>query len=440
MQTSFLQILKAIACGLSIVLLSAIVANGQETETDQPANVKDLIVKDRDWDNGDSLIVTVPLPDSYYKTLQDLEQVEGHLLIGMSEEYRGAYRPVSQFPPNDGTWDFDEEKKTLSGRVSGLTQHSHYYFRASWEPEEGELILLAESTEPMQPKRQWFIGEKQNLAFVGFVICGSVILFIEMAKRGLPLKVRKIAGLNAVDEAVGRATEMGRSVLFVPGIQDLNDIQTIAGLNILSHVAKTAAEFDAKVEVPTSRALVMTAARETLQGSYLSAGRPDAYNPDLAYYVTDEQFGYVAAVSGSMVREQPAACFYMGAFYAESLILAETGNSIGAIQVAGTAEPSQLPFFVAACDYTLIGEELFAASAYLSGAPEELGSLKGQDVGKIIVAIGIITGCIAATIDQPFYFVLIFVLIAIVIPLAVWWFLSREKSQPSLHTPIPRSN
>ncbi|TWT60407.1 DUF6754 domain-containing protein [Rubinisphaera italica] len=435
MQTSFLKILKAFACSLSIVLLSAIVTSAQETETDQPSNIKELFINDRDWDNGDSLIITVPLTDSYYEKLQDLEQVEGHLLIGMSEEYGGAYRPVSQFPPNDGTWNFDEETKTLTGRVSGLTRHSHYFFRASWEPEVGELILLAESTEPMQTRRQWFIGEKWNLAFVGFVICGSVIFFIEIAKRGHPLKVRKIAGLNAVDEAVGRATEMGRSVLFVPGIQDLNDIQTIAGLNILSHVAKTAAEFDADVEVPTSRALVMTAARETLQGSYLSAGRPDAYNPDLAYYVTDEQFGYVAAVSGTMVREQPAACFYMGAFYAESLILAETGNSIGAIQVAGTAEPSQLPFFVAACDYTLIGEELFAASAYLSGAPEELGSLKGQDVGKIIVAIGIITGCIAATINVPFFSVLIFVLIACAIPLAIWWILSRENSQPTLHTP-----
>ena len=93
-----------------------------------------------------------------------------------------------------------------------------------------------------------------------------------------------------------------------------------------------------------------------------------------------------------MVREKPAACFYMGSFFAESLILAETGNSIGAIQIAGTAQPAQLPFFVAACDYTLIGEEFFAASAYLSGEPDQLGSLKGQDVGKLIVAAGIVVG------------------------------------------------
>ena len=88
----------------------------------------------------------------------------------------------------------------------------------------------------------------------------------------------------------------------------------------------------------------------------------------------------------------------MGCFFAESLILAETGNSIGAIQIAGTAMPSQLPFFVAACDYTLIGEEFFAASAYLSGQPDQLGSLKGQDVGKLLVGAVLLVGATLATI------------------------------------------
>jgi hypothetical protein len=100
-----------------------------------------------------------------------------------------------------------------------------------------------------------------------------------------------------------------------------------------------------------------------------------------------------------MVRAKPAACFYAGTFFAESLILAETGNSIGAIQIAGTAEAAQLPFFVAACDYTLIGEELFAASAYLSGEPHQLGSLKGQDAGKALAGVLLTAGCFVATLS-----------------------------------------
>ena len=114
----------------------------------------------------------------------------------------------------------------------------------------------------------------------------------------------------------------------------------------------------------------------------------------MVHYVTDEQFAYAAGVNGIMVREKPAACIYMGKFYAESLILAETGNSIGAIQIAGTASQAQIPFFVTACDYTLIGEEFFAASAYLSEKPELIGGVKGQDMIKMGIVIFILFGVI----------------------------------------------
>ena len=215
---------------------------------------------------------------------------------------------------------------------------------------------------------------------------------------GSEMCIRDRAGLEAVDEAVGRATEMGRPVLFIPGIQDMDNVQTVAGMTILANIAKRTATYETKLEVPVSRSIVMSTGRETVKQAYLEAGRPDLYSDDIVHYITDEQFGYVAAVDGIMVRERPAACFYLGAFFAESLILAETGNSIGAIQVAGTAMPTQLPFFVAACDYTLIGEELFAASAYLSKDRKMLGSLKGQDAGKAIAMIFIVVGVGLATL------------------------------------------
>jgi hypothetical protein len=144
----------------------------------------------------------------------------------------------------------------------------------------------------------------------------------------------------------------------------------------------------------------MSNGREVVKEAFMSVGRPDLYNDDIVHYVTDEQFGYVAAVDGIMVREKPAACFYMGGFFAESLILAETGNHVGAIQIAGTAMPSQLPFFVAACDYTLIGEELFAASAYLSGDQRMIASLRGQDVGKLVAMGSLIVGSLLVTFSN----------------------------------------
>jgi len=144
----------------------------------------------------------------------------------------------------------------------------------------------------------------------------------------------------------------------------------------------------------------MSVAQEVVKASYIQAGRPDAFIKENISYLTDDQFGYAAGVDGIMVRERPAAIFMLGTFYAESLILAETGRSVGAIQIAGTAMPSQIPFFVAACDYTLIGEELFAASAYLSKEPKLLGSLRGQDVAKLFFMVVITLGVIAATVGE----------------------------------------
>jgi hypothetical protein len=255
----------------------------------------------------------------------------------------------------------------------------------------------SEVSSPVRSSPQWFNFHLLNLLIIGGLICGAVIYFIAHAKKGKKLFLRRIAGLEAVDEAIGRATEMGRPILFIPGILDMDDVQTIAGITILGRVAKTIAQYETKLNVPTSRSIVMSTAMETVKEAYISAGRADAYSDDFVHYVTDEQFGYVAAVDGIMVRERPATCFYIGAFFAESLIMAETGNSIGAIQIAGTAMPAQLPFFVAACDYTLIGEELFAASAYLSGEPKQLGSLKGQDIGKIIAMLAIVIGALLET-------------------------------------------
>jgi hypothetical protein len=292
----------------------------------------------------------------------------------------------------------EETYQSSTFRDTTVEQGIPYEYQVTAVSPEGVASATVDALAPATAEMNAFMTRRAWLAAIVITICTAVAGYIALAWSGTKLYIRPIPGLEAVDEAVGRATEMGRSCLFVPGIQDINDIQTVAGITVLGRVAKLTAEYGARLDVPTARSLVMTAARETVQASYMSAGRPDAFNEDDIYYLTDEQFGYVAGVTGRMVRDKPAACFYMGSFFAESLLFAETGNSIGAIQVAGTAQPSQLPFFVAACDYTLLGEEFFAASAYLSGEPIQLGSLRGQDIGKLLGGALLIVGCAAMTI------------------------------------------
>ena len=224
-----------------------------------------------------------------------------------------------------------------------------------------------------------------------------MLWFVRLSQRNPDIYVRPIGGLAAVNEAIGRATEMGRPVLFVPGIADLDDPQTIAAIVILKEVAKRAGEYATPVLTPCKMPVVMTAAEEATKAGYLEAGQPDLYQEDHVRFLSDDQFAYCAGVNGIMLREKPATNLYIGAFWAESLILAETGFEAGAIQIAGTANVSQLPFFVAACDYTLIGEELYAASAYLSREPKLLGTLKASDWAKVAFGAFIVLGIVLQT-------------------------------------------
>jgi len=340
-----------------------------------------LEVKDRPDDIGDGLIVSWDAPAA------DATSVASFTVYGKPAGDGGEFTKLAESAA-DAT-------RVAIGELSPAGEP--FLVRVVAVGADGAASEPAEAG-PVTPAANWFNLSRGWLALLLGLVCAVVLGYIAAARRGMKLWVRPIAGLEAVTDAVGRAVEMGKNVLFVPGIQDINDIQTVAGITVLSRVARIAAEYDAEIKVPTARSLVMATARETVQASFLQAGRSDAYNADEIYYLTDEQFGYVAGVTGQMVRERPAACFYMGSFYAESLILAETGNAIGSIQVAGTAQPSQLPFFIVACDYTLIGEEFFAASAYLSGEPQQLGSLKGQDFGKLLCGGLTLVGCLLATI------------------------------------------
>jgi hypothetical protein len=229
---------------------------------------------------------------------------------------------------------------------------------------------------------RWIDPSTWSLALALAIVVTILLAHVRAALRGRRSRLRELPAIAAIEEVIGRATELGRPVFYVAGTRDLDDVETVASLTILGAVGEIAARHGCRLLVPTNRSLVMNAARQVLREAYTSAGRPDAFREDLVFYVTDDQFGYAARVDGLVARERPAASLLLGPFFAESLLLAEAGNRAGAVQVAGTAKSHQLPFLVAACDHVLIGEEFFAATAYLAGDAARLGSLRGQDSVK----------------------------------------------------------
>lgn len=374
---------------LLLVLISAFIVHAQETgPLEMPGGDSipyiyelpmDINAVDTPDDDGTSITVNWCADDSFATYMTDVHRVSGGI-----DTVVGAGIMASRGSFMDNSVNQGDEFK--------------YYVRLY----KGNKQVKSPLTQSVRASGQWFNMSRLDSFIALLIIAGSFVWYINMAKKGKEFYIRKISGLDAVEEAVGRSTEMGKPIMYILGIGYVTDIPTIAGLTILGRVAKKAAEYDTRILVPSYDPVVMTTAQEVVKESFTEAGRPDTYRKEDTMYITQDQFGYAAGVDGMMMREKPGAIFLQGLFFAEALILAETGYSIGAIQIAGTTETAQLPFFVAACDYTLIGEEMMAASVYLEREPLMLGSLIAEDLIKLLIVLILIIGFVFGILGPGF--------------------------------------
>ena len=227
-------------------------------------------------------------------------------------------------------------------------------------------------------------------------VAGPVLHFIFRARKGQRIFVRRIAGVDAVDDAVGRAVELGRPLSFTSGLTGIGPL-FYACLGVMRYVAGKSARFGSRFLVPSGDPEALVLSDATVQSAYRTERRFSSYDPTTVRYLSGDQFAFASGYMGLMQRERVAGAFLFGSFAAESLILADAGQRAGAIQVAATTSNEQLPFFITTCDYTLLGEELFAAGAYLSNDPTQTGSLRGQDFGKILMLVIVFVGVLQAT-------------------------------------------
>jgi hypothetical protein len=282
-----------------------------------PTNLR---AKDTPNDRGESIILEWDLPE-------DLSNIRGYQIFREAEDeslYLAGYAPVNRTEYLDQL---------------GIRNNIEYRYRIRSVSPEGVISFFSELSLPVIASPQWFRKDLMNVILITVIYLALLIYFVQAARTGKEIFLRRIPGLDALDEAVGRATEMGKPILYVPGIWP-----------ILKPVAKKVAQYESRIIVPNIYAIVMNVAQQCVKEGFTEAGKPDRYNEDDVFYLAYNQFAFAAGVNGIMERERPATNLFFGAFFAESLLLAETGNAIGAIQIAGTDRVPQLPFFVAACD------------------------------------------------------------------------------------------
>ncbi|MCK5258153.1 MAG: hypothetical protein KAJ69_01440, partial [Thermoplasmatales archaeon] len=270
------------SCNIVALASNAVVGSLEHLKSSEfPASPTKVLSKDKPNDAGGSIFVT------WTKSVDDVEENE------LVKEYQ-VFRSSSL----DGEFELiGTASKGFEKYVDGTTiDGTQYYYMV--KAFDGVSYSQPARSEAVSSSAQWFHTGRINMLVATVIISFLILWFIRQAKSGKELYIRPIAGLEAVDDAVGRATEMGKPIMYIPGIADMDDIQTIASVIILGRVARKTAQYETTLLVPCCRSIVMSAAQETVKEAYFDAGRPDAFNADNINYLTDDQFGYAAGVDG----------------------------------------------------------------------------------------------------------------------------------------------
>lgn len=235
-----------------------------------------------------------------------------------------------------------------------------------------------------------------------------VLIVIYYIRSGKKLFIRRVAGLDAIEEAVGRAAEMGKPVVCSFGIAGGGfDYWTMAGLAIMAHVARLSAKTGTRLIVPTggstSSMIVRPVAEEIVKTALMMEGREDEFNPNDLPFMSDQQYAYTGGYIGILQRTKPAAVVMTGSHASEAMNIAETSNAIGAITITSGSYISNVAALACASDYILIGEEAPAASAYLSDDPGLRSSIRCQDIFKWISIALLVLGLITFNAGSDFF-------------------------------------
>ena len=240
------------------------------------------------------------------------------------------------------------------------------------------------------------IGMESVIAILIVLISLPLLFYAHArARAGRLPRLRPLPAFDLLSGMSGRAAESGRVLhvgLGTGGISGPDTAVSLAGLTVLEHLADQAAACEASLVITVADPTLLPAAQEVMRRAYAGRGKSDVFSPSQVRLLAPDATAYAAGVMGILEGENPLANVTIGAFGDEYLLIGETGVKRDLQQVAGTDDPAALAFMHLTAHETLIGEEIFAAGAYLGGTPSSVAGLMVQDWWRYLVVAFILAG------------------------------------------------
>lgn len=231
------------------------------------------------------------------------------------------------------------------------------------------------------------------LVFSAFLLLG-----LTLWKRKSPAKIREIAALTHLHRALGLSMEDGSRMHVSLGSGNLLNARggsALAGLAMLRHIAESTSVSDKPAVASTGDSTLGLLAQDTLQAGYQAAGVEELYSFSTGRVTGLTPFSYAVGAMNILKNENVSANIMIGHFGAEAAFLTDISDSEHTTAIGASDDIAGQSVLFANAQNILIGEELFAAGAYLGAGASHTASLTVQDILRWLVIIALLGGAFA---------------------------------------------
>jgi hypothetical protein len=238
-----------------------------------------------------------------------------------------------------------------------------------------------------------------------FVFAALVAAFTILAKRqtrrGVRPGLRPIEGLEALPAAVGESVEGGSRLQLALGsgaLGSADTASTLAGLNAAGAIASVAVVGDRPPLITAADGASAVLGYDVLRQAHRDANALDRFDLNAARVIGLSPDSYAAGALVLPRDEKLAGTVLLGSAGPEAALVAEANTRAGLRTVAGADRLTTQAALYAAAEHPVLGEDMFAASAYLTRRASQLASLQAQDIVRILIIVAIVLGVVAKTV------------------------------------------
>ncbi len=227
------------------------------------------------------------------------------------------------------------------------------------------------------------------------LITALLLAVLTRLRRKSTPRLRPITALTRLYQAFGLSVEDGTRLLLALGggsILTRHAAAAFAGLGLLREVAQKASVSDRPPVAISGEAPLALLSQDSLQAGYRSIGAAEYYQPANGRLGGLTPFSAAAATMTIIGDEQVSAVALIGHFGIEAALISDAADRAGSTLLGASSDPAAQSALYATASETLIGEELFAAPAYLSGRASFVAGLTVQDILRWLVVAGLLGG------------------------------------------------